>query len=128
MKAQEEGSFSDSFLDSCSTRVARERICPLPRVLCIVPCELLSHCVSLEDVYKFGTLVRPGLSDSDMSFKMWTYIQRINLMPFASPTGLRSGAILKFQFEIVNHALMPVHLLTYRSERTTIGPCSLEVS
>ena len=108
------------------TPVARGRICPLPRVLCIVPC--CPTVFLLEDVYKFRTLLRPGLSDSDMSFKMWTYIQRINLMPFASPTGLRSGAILNFQFEIVNRALMPVHLLAYRSERTTIGPCSLEVS
>ena len=60
-------------------------------VLCIAPSELLSHCVSVEDVLRVGGLCAcwsPGMSDSDLSFKMWTCVQRtslMGLMAFASP-------------------------------------------
>ena len=41
-------------------------------------------------------------------------------MAFASLAGLRSGTIPKFELEIVNRALMPVHFLAYRLGST--GP------
>ena len=39
----------------------------------------------------------------------------VGLMEFVRPTGLRSGTISTFEFEIVNRALVPVHLLAFRS-------------
>ena len=55
-------------------------------------------------------------NDSDLSFKMWTYVQRIS-----HGTDGIGQPCLKFQFEIVNRALVPVHLLACRSRRTSTG-------
>ena len=54
---------------------------PLERQFSASTGELLSHCVSLRDVLKVKGLSAcwsPGRSNFDLSFKMWTYVQRIS--------------------------------------------------
>ena len=58
---------------------------------------------------RMGASVRfwsPGISDSDLSSKMWTHVQRISLVELMA--GLRLGTILKFDSEIVTVPSFPL--------------------